>query len=62
MTYPFLNFNGAAFRGVWEWISNVIPHFFWACNNLSMLGLKLIHVTKRGHRERGMWLRDLYHH
>ena len=26
ITYPFLNFNGATVE-VWEWISNIIPHF-----------------------------------
>ena len=26
------------------------PTLYWACNYLSMLGLKLIHVNKRGHR------------
>ena len=30
----------------WEWISN----FHDGCNYLSMLGLKLNHVSKRGHR------------
>ena len=35
ITYPFPNFNGAE---VWEWIRNF------------MLGLKLIHVSKRYHK------------
>ena len=26
------------------------PTLYWACDYLSMLGLKLIHVSKRGHR------------
>ena len=26
ITYPFPNFNGATVE-VWEWISNLIPHF-----------------------------------
>ena len=26
ITYPFPNFNGCAVE-VWEWISNVIPHY-----------------------------------
>ena len=26
ITYPFSNLNGAA-SGVWEWMSNFIPHF-----------------------------------
>ena len=34
ITYPFLNIDGTAFK-VWEWISY-----------LSMLGFKLIHVSK----------------
>ena len=28
------------------------PTLYWACNSFSMLGLKLIHVSKRGHRKR----------
>ena len=32
---------------VWEWISNFIPHY-WTCDYLSMLGLKLNHVSKMG--------------
>ena len=32
---------------VWEWISNFIPHFT-VCDYLSMLGLKLNHVSERG--------------
>ena len=31
---------------VWEWINNFIPHFTGACDYSSMLGLKLIHVSK----------------
>ena len=38
----------AAAIEVWEWISNFTPHFIWACDCLSMPGLKLIHVSKRG--------------
>ena len=34
ITYPFLNFNGCT--------------LYWACDYLSMLGLKLNHVSKRG--------------
>ena len=49
ITYPFLNYNGATVE-VKEWISNFIPHFTWVCDYLSMLGLKLIHVIKRGPR------------
>ena len=44
ITYPFSNFNGATAE-VYEWISN----FYQACDYLSMLGLKLIHVIKRGY-------------
>ena len=48
ITYPFPNFNGAAVE-VWECISNFIPYFTrHACDYLSMLGLKLNHVCKRG--------------
>ena len=46
ITYPFPNFNGAVVEG-WKWISNFIPHFYWACDYLTMLVLKLIHVSKR---------------
>ena len=48
ITYPFLNFNGATVE-VKEWISNFIPHFKGACGYLSMIGLKLIHVSKSGY-------------
>ena len=47
ITYPFPNFNGATIE-VWEWISNFIPQFYRACDYLSMLVLKLNHVSKRG--------------
>ena len=48
ITYPFPNFNGCTME-VWEWISNFIPHTLYnGCNYLPMLGLKLIHVSKRG--------------
>ena len=47
ITYPFLNFNGATVE-VYEWISNFIT-LHWACDYLSMLGLKLMHISKRGH-------------
>ena len=47
ITFPFLNFNGATME-VWGWISsfisNIIMDIFF-----SMLGLKLIHVSKRSH-------------
>ena len=42
ITYPFLNFNGAAVE-VWEWISNS-PCTIWVSDFLSMLGSKLIHI------------------
>ena len=50
ITYPFRNSNGATFD-VWEWISNFIPHLTGHILGiyLSMLGLKLNHVSKRGH-------------
>ena len=46
ITYPFPSFNGANVE-VWEWswISNFILHFIM---DVIMLGLKLIHVSKRG--------------
>ena len=45
ITYPFLNFNGFAVE-VWEWISNFGAHRVY--DYLTMLGLKLIHVSKIG--------------
>ena len=34
---------------VWEWMGKAFhPTLYWACDYLSMLGLKLIHVSKRG--------------
>ena len=45
ITYPFPNIRGYTVE-VWEWISNFIPHFM-GCDYLSMLGLKLIHVSKK---------------
>ena len=48
ITYPFPNFNGAAIE-VWKWISNFIPQFTGhAIDYLSMLRLKLNHVSERG--------------
>ena len=41
ITYPFPNFNCCIVE-VWEVISN-----YWTCDYLSMLGLKLIQVSKR---------------
>ena len=43
---PLPNFNIATVQD-WGWISNFISHFT-VCDYLSMLGLKLIHVRKRG--------------
>ena len=48
-TYPFPNFNGCIVA-VWEWISNLSPHFMillWS-NYSSMLGSKVNHVNKKG--------------
>ena len=53
--YPFPHIKGAAVE-VWEWISNFIPHFVTGCNYVSMLGLKLVYVSKRG----SWWPRDLH--
>ena len=47
ITYPFLNFNGATVE-VKEWKINFIAYFTGACDSLAMLGLKIIHVSKRG--------------
>ena len=45
ITYSFLNFNGATVE-VSGWITNFTPPFF-SCDYLSMLRLKLNHVSKR---------------
>ena len=44
ITYPLLNFNGTSL-GMNKWFH---PTFYWACDYLSMLGLKLNHISKRG--------------
>ena len=46
ISYRFPNPNGCIVE-VWEWIGSSIPHLN-RCNYLSMLGLKLNHVGKRG--------------
>ena len=46
ITHPFPNFNASTVE-VREWISNFIPQFI-ICDCFSMLGLKLIYVSKRG--------------
>ena len=48
ITYPFPNFNGCTVE-VWEWIL-IHPTFYNGFYYLSMLGFKLNHVSKRGHR------------
>ena len=45
IAYPFPNFNGITVE-VWEWINN-FTHILWACDYLSILGLKLIHISRR---------------
>ena len=47
ITDQFLYFNDATVE-VKKWLSNFIHHFTRTCEYLSMLGLKLIHVSKRG--------------
>ena len=47
--YPFSNFNGCTIY-IWEWISN-FTHGLWWCSYLSVLWLKLNHVS-----EMGTWL------
>ena len=47
ITYPIINLNDAT-DGIEEWLSNLIPHFTMASDYVSILGLKLIHVSKRG--------------
>ena len=44
----FQNFNGCTVE-VWELVSNCIAHFYNGCNYVFMLGLKLIHVSKKGY-------------
>ena len=57
ITYPFLNFNSATVE-VYEWIKSH-PTLYCACDYLSMLGLKLNHVSKRGHCSVNAWGTDL---
>ena len=45
ITNPFPNFNSCTI-GVWEGISNFIPHFIMVYSYLSMLVFKLSHVSK----------------
>ena len=47
ITKLFLNFNGATIED-WEWMSNFIQTFYWAGDCLSMLGFKLMHISRRG--------------
>ena len=49
ITYPFPNFNGFTVE-VWEWICDFVPHNLTYEDDLSMLRLKLIHVSKSGPR------------
>ena len=49
ITCLFPNITGCTVE-VWEWTSHFTPHFTGACYYLSMLGLMLIHVSKRGPR------------
>ena len=48
ISQPFPYFNDFTVE-IWEWIRNFIPQCD-GCNYLSMLGSKLIHVSKRGPR------------
>ena len=46
--YPFPNFK-AITEEVWEWISDLFHlALFWPCNYLSMLGFRLIYVSRHG--------------
>ena len=49
VAYSFLNFNGCTVE-VWEWMSDFVRHFRDARDYLSMLGLGLVRVSKRGPR------------
>ena len=51
MTYQFLNFNGSTVE-VWEWISNLIPHFIMDV----ITYLKLTYVNKWAPR----WVASLH--
>ena len=60
ITYPIRNFNGCTVE-VWEKDKQFHPTLYNGCNYLSMLGLKLNHVSKRapsifGHQ----WFRVIY--
>ena len=59
ITYPFLNFNGSNRwnLGMDKWFH---PTVYNGCNYLSMLGLKLNHVSKSGHWQH-MQVIDLEH-
>ena len=52
--YPFPNCNGATVE-VLEWDRWFHPTLYNGCNYLSMLGLKLNHVSKRGPRCPSTW-------
>ena len=52
ITYPFPHFKGCTVE-VWKWTNNFMPHITWHIIYLSMMGLKLIHVSKRGPRKHG---------
>ena len=45
IAYLFTKFSGCIVD-VWEWMSNFIPHFLM--DIITMLGLKLNHVSKKG--------------
>ena len=47
INYPFPNLSGCAVE-VWKCKNNLIATLYWECDYLSMLGLKLNHVSKRG--------------
>ena len=49
ITYPFLNFNGATVELSLEMDKYFRPTHYDGCKYLSMLGSKLIHVSKMGH-------------
>ena len=46
ITNPFTKFNGATVD-VWEWKKWFLASFCCACDYSSMMGFKLIHVSKR---------------
>ena len=54
ITHPLPNINGCTVK-VWEMDHQFNPTLYQGCAYSSMLRLKLIHVSKRGHWENVIW-------